>query len=120
MKKKTNKKQPMVEIAASFSFKVNPNNHLNLQERKVLAEKLMGYDYSNADFFLSAKTTCKHSDMPPKTQVLQSFCKQMVIKAANKYIAELHEQAKSFLPPMQGKSDIERHEDAKGSAQSDL
>ncbi len=97
MTKRKIKKQPMVEICASFSFKVNPNNHLNIQEKKVLVENYAGYDYENSDFFLSAKTTCKASEMTAKVDILQGWCKDTVIHAANAYLAELHIIARGFM-----------------------
>jgi hypothetical protein len=66
----------LVEIARSFSFKVN-------------AER---YDprlkYESRDFFCSQKAECRMEDADRVSDALHTFCKSQVMKAVNEYIAE--------------------------------
>ena len=88
MKKKV-KKDNLTNITGSFSFKVSLKNHLTFQELKALQEKLMGVDYEVQDFFLSASAQCKESLREKKAEELHNFCKKVVIKSVNSYIAQI-------------------------------
>ena len=54
-----------VEIARSFSFKLNLGN------------------YQSADFFQSAKSECRDDEAEEVSDKLYQFCKAQVLKAVN-------------------------------------
>ena len=54
-----------VEIARSFSYKLNLGN------------------YQSADFFQSAKSECRDDDAEEMSDKLHAFCKAQVLKAVN-------------------------------------
>lgn len=60
----------MIEIARSFSFKLNCGN------------------YESRDFFCSQKSECKPEDAERVSEALHAFCKQQVMLAVNTWIAE--------------------------------
>jgi tryptophanyl-tRNA synthetase len=66
----TNKSKKLVEIARSFSYKLNCGN------------------YSTADFFCSEKAEVSEDQAEKKSEELYDFCKQEVIKSVNSYLAE--------------------------------
>lgn len=71
-KKKTRKaKIKLVEIARSFSFKLNVGN------------------YESRDFFCSQKAECPPQDAEKTSEALYSFCRSEVLKSVNDYIASL-------------------------------
>ncbi len=59
-----------VEIARSFSFKLNLGN------------------YQSADFFCSQKSECSVEDAESASEALYQFCKKQVMKAVNDYQIE--------------------------------
>jgi hypothetical protein len=61
--------EPMVEIARSFSYKLNVGN------------------YESRDFFASQKAQCKLEDAEKVSQALAEFCKQEVLRAVNQFKA---------------------------------
>jgi hypothetical protein len=63
----------MVEIARSFSFKLNLGN------------------YQSADFFQSAKAECRDDEAEELSEKLHAFCKSQVLKAANEVKKEIKE-----------------------------
>jgi len=66
------RKQPArrVEIARSFSFKLNLGN------------------YQSADFFCSEKSECAVEDQDEVSAALFAFCKSQVMKAARQFQEE--------------------------------
>jgi hypothetical protein len=74
MKKTRKPKEPRIEIARSFSFKLNIGN------------------YQSADFFCSAKKEVKESDAEAESQALYGFCKLQVVGDVNAYKLELDDQ----------------------------
>lgn len=60
----------MVEIARSFSFKLNMGN------------------YESRDFFCSQKAECKAEDAAQTSEALHKFCKEQVLKSVASYRAE--------------------------------
>lgn len=60
----------LVEIARSFSFKLNCGN------------------YESRDFFCSQKAECKPEDADKTSELLHAFCKEQVLKAVNAYRTE--------------------------------
>ena len=69
-KKKKAKKDQMVEIARSFTYKKNLGN------------------FQSADFFCSAKAECKASEAGEKSEKMYEFCKKEVLKSLNVFIKE--------------------------------
>ena len=67
---KKRKKQKLVEVARSFSYKMNSGN------------------YETRDFFCSQKAECTPKDAEKTSEALYQFCKSEVIKSVNRYIAE--------------------------------
>lgn len=65
-----------VEIARSFSFKLNCANHGGLQ-------------YESQDFFCSQKAECSPEDAPDVSEALYQFCKGEVRRAVAEAIADL-------------------------------
>ena len=61
----------MVEIARSFSFKLNVGN------------------YESRDFFCSQKAECEWNDAVDISEALYLFCKESVLRDVNNYKAEL-------------------------------
>lgn len=68
-KSKKQNKVKSVEIARSFSYKHNAGN------------------YESRDFFCSMKVECKEKDAEVTAQNVYEFCKKMVLKDVNSYIA---------------------------------
>ena len=62
------KKQNLVEICRSFSYKLNLGN------------------FTNADFFASAKSTSLEKEAEKTSQSLYTFCKEQVVKDVNNYL----------------------------------
>ena len=60
----------LVEVARSFSFKLNVGN------------------YESRDFFCSQKAECRAEDAEAKSDALHQFCKEQVLKAVAAYRAE--------------------------------
>ena len=74
LKPKRSRKQAVrVEIARSFSFKLNLGN------------------YQSADFFQSAKAECLDFQADELAEKLHAFCKKQVLKAANEVKNEIKE-----------------------------
>lgn len=59
------KNPQIVEIARSFSFKLNLGN------------------YQSADFFMSQKSECRQDEAEEVSERLYQFCKAQVLKAVN-------------------------------------
>jgi hypothetical protein len=74
MKKTRKPKEPKIEIARSFSFKLNIGN------------------YQSADFFCSAKKEVRESDYLLESEALYQFCKLQVVKDVNEYKREIDDQ----------------------------
>lgn len=89
-KTKKRAKKQTVEIAASWSFKLNVQNYLTLQELQYLDSIRSGVNYQSQDWFLSQKATCTPEEAEEKTKALQEFCKRHVMLAVNAHIAEVH------------------------------
>ena len=72
MKKKAKSKAKikLVEIARSFSYKLNVGN------------------YESRDFFCSQKAECAPKDAEKVSEALHDFCKAQVIRDVNKFLAE--------------------------------
>lgn len=64
-------KEQLVEIARSFSYKVNTG------------------DYQPKDFFCSQKAECNESEAEKVSESLHEFCKKEVMKSVNKYLKEI-------------------------------
>lgn len=94
----------MVEIAVSFSYKVNLQNYLTVDEQTRLIKRNMGVAYGGTDFFMSQKASCPPSEQETKSEALQDFCKRSVMKAVNAYIQEWRELSKP--EPTKGRSGI--------------
>jgi len=67
VKKSRKVKEPMVEIARSFSYKLGLPN------------------YSSADFFCSQKAQCKPEDAEKTSEALYQFCKSEVARAVTEF-----------------------------------
>jgi hypothetical protein len=67
--RKVQKKVQLVEIARSFSFKLNVGN------------------YESRDFFCSQKAECPAKDAEKVSEALYRFCKQEVLKSVNQFKA---------------------------------
>lgn len=94
MAPKTRKpKEPTVEIARSFTFKVNVKNHLSLEQLQYLDKKNMAVDYESHDFFASQKFTCPASKAEEMSEAAFQFCKGQVVRGANALIAEYRKLA---------------------------
>ncbi len=65
-----------VEVARSFSFKLNCANH-------------GGAPYESQDFFCSEKAECALEDAEDVSEMLYQFCKSEVRRAVRECIAEL-------------------------------
>ena len=63
-------KEQLVEIARSFSFKLNVGN------------------YESRDFFCSQKAEVPASEAEKTSEALYEFCKNEVLKSVNKYLSE--------------------------------
>lgn len=74
------KKQKLVEIARSFSWKINLGN------------------YEMADIFCSQKSEVSEKDAVKVSEMLYEFCKNEVIKSANKYLKEVKEPKPEIKP----------------------
>ena len=66
----------MVEIARSFSYKMNLGN------------------FSNVDFFCSQKAECAAKDAEKTSEALYAFCKSEVVKNINQFKATDSKKAK--------------------------
>jgi len=71
--------QPKVEIARSFSFKLNLGN------------------YENVDFFCSQKTETKRKEAEKVSENLYLFCKKEVLKSVNAFQKLKKEHKESYL-----------------------
>lgn len=60
----------MMEIARSFSFKLNVGN------------------FESRDFFCSQKAECAPEDADKTSEALHAFCKAQVLKAVSEYRKE--------------------------------
>jgi len=60
----------MMEIARSFSFKLNCGN------------------YESRDFFCSQKAECEPDQAEATSEALHAFCKSQVLKAVSEYRKE--------------------------------
>lgn len=69
-RKRTAHRPLMIEIARSFSFKLNMGN------------------YESRDFFCSQKAECRMDEADRVADQLHQFCKAQVLKAVNEYKAE--------------------------------
>ena len=67
----TNKKDKLVEIARSFSYKMSMPK------------------YENRDFFCSQKCECTEEEAEAKSEQLYNFCKKEVLKSVAAYLEEL-------------------------------
>ena len=65
------KKNNLVEVARSFSYRLNTGN------------------YQSVDFFCSQKVECLESEASEKSEALYNWCKEQVMKAVNQFKAEL-------------------------------
>lgn len=72
-----------VEIARSFSFKLNCGN------------------YESRDFFASQKAECAIEDAEEVSAALHGFCKRQVLQAVQEY---QHQASASFAPSKERKS----------------
>lgn len=68
-KQKRAKKVQMIEICRSFSYKLNVGN------------------FESRDFFMSQKGECKPADAEKVSEAMHEFCKKMVIRDVNKFLA---------------------------------
>ncbi len=68
-----------VEIARSFSYKLNCQNY-------------GGFQFESRDFFCSQKTECSVEDAAEVSAALYHFCKTQVLEAVREYIADLRKQ----------------------------
>lgn len=59
-----------IEVARSFSFKLNVGN------------------YESRDFFCSQKAECTHEDAESVSEALHGFCKRQVLAAVKQYKEE--------------------------------
>lgn len=87
--------ETLVEIARSFSFKLNVGN------------------YESRDFFCSQKAECKLKDSERISEALHEFCKAQVMKDVNAYRAELEREKNA------GARKIDRKDITKSEAQLD-
>ena len=65
-----------VEIARSFSYKLNCANY-------------GGAQYESRDFFCSEKAECSIEDAPDVSAALYHFCRAEVLKAVREYISDM-------------------------------
>lgn len=70
MNNMVSKKQKLVEVARSFSFKLN-----------------LG-DFQNADFFCSQKVEVPEEEAEKYSELLYKFCRQEVLKSVNLFLDE--------------------------------
>lgn len=64
----------MVEIARSFTYKLNAGN------------------YESRDFFCSEKGTCPEDEAEDLSERLYYFCRTQVLKAVAEYLRDMKEQ----------------------------
>lgn len=64
----TDKPSPYVEVARSFSYKLNVGN------------------YESRDFFCSQKAECKAEDAEATSEKLHAFCRAQVLKAVKEHM----------------------------------
>lgn len=69
-KKARKPKEATIEIARSFSFKLNAGN------------------FESRDFFCSAKKECKESEAEATSEALYEFSKGEVVKSVNRWKAQ--------------------------------
>jgi hypothetical protein len=93
MKKTKKVKKQTVEIAASWSFKLNISNYLTIQELQYLDSIRAGVNYQGIDWFLSQKKECKVGEEEVIAEALEQFCRATIMKAVNRYIAEVKAMA---------------------------
>lgn len=67
----------MIEIARSFSFKLNMGN------------------YESRDFFCSQKAECRMDEADRVADQIHAFCKTQVLKSVNEYKAECEALARA-------------------------
>lgn len=67
MREGTSKPSPFVEVARSFSFKLNAGN------------------YESRDFFCSQKAECLAADAEDTSEKLYQFCKAQVMKSVREF-----------------------------------
>lgn len=67
----TNKQDKLVEVARSFSYKLNTGN------------------YQSVDFFCSQKVECKEEEADEKSEALYKWCKAQVMLAVYDFKQEL-------------------------------
>jgi hypothetical protein len=70
-----------VEVARSFSYKLNMD--------------FAGVRFESRDFFCSQKSECRATEAESVSDRLYAFCKLQVLKAVAEYRAELEAQAKA-------------------------
>jgi hypothetical protein len=70
-----------VEIARSFSYKLNCANH-------------GGAAFESRDFFASEKAECSIEDAQEVSAALYQFCRAEVMRSVKEYIREMAEQKK--------------------------
>ena len=70
IKKQRKAKIKLVEVARSFSYKLNVGN------------------FESRDFFCSQKAECPEKDVEKVSEALHDFCKKEVIRDVNKFLAE--------------------------------
>ncbi len=68
-----------VEIARSFSYKLNVANH-------------GGAQYESRDFFCSQKAECSIEDQIEVSAALFAFCRTEVLRSVKEYIASMRHQ----------------------------
>ena len=102
MKTKTKRKakKQTVEIAASWSFKLNVQNYLTLQELQYLDSIRSGVNYQSQDWFLSQKKICLVGEEEATAEALENFCRTTIMKAVNAHIARVHEMAAPKVEPI--------------------
>lgn len=99
--KKRKAKLKLMEIARSFSYKLNVGN------------------FESRDFFCSQKAECHEKDMDKISEALHDFCKAQVLRDVNKFLREKDAPNEKLIPvtakkmeeiksSLQGKSRAER------------
>lgn len=68
-----------VEIARSFSYKLNCENY-------------GGARFESRDFFASQKAECAIEDAPEVSAALFAFCRSEVLRAVKEYVREMETQ----------------------------
>ena len=73
-------KEKLVEIARSFSYKLNVGN------------------FESRDFFCSHKAEVKEEEAEEASEKLHAFCKSEVIKSLNAYLKENNPEKEEVTP----------------------